>query len=199
MAKFNVKKIIDDCTVDEVVDYAKVNEELELQNKNVVTKEVDKAVAKIDKDSIIKSFLLENEFESVDAFNAFKKNGATADTEELKRLKGELKVATETLDTKVKSELGLTNELATYKNLSLLRGKGNLEQDQLEFYEYKINKLEGESFSDKLDSFIETNPDVFAVTPLNNVIKTTGTKAGVVDKDGKLGWEKKLEEKYGEL
>lgn len=195
MAKFNIKKIIDANTVDEVIDYNKVNEELELQNKNVVAKEV----AKIDKDSIINSFLLENEFESVDAFNAFKKNGATADTEELKRIKGELKDTNEALKLKTSAELALAKELSPYKNQAALRKAEINGEKDIEYIEYQINKLEGETFEDKLNTYKETHPDEFTpIQPQKNII-TTGTKVGTVVKGEKTGWEKKLEEKYGEL
>jgi hypothetical protein len=195
MAKFNIKKIIDANTVDEVVDYDKVNEELELQNKNVVAKEV----AKIDKDSIINSFLLENEFDSVDAFNAFKKNGATADTEELKRIKGELKIANDTLKLKTDAELALTKELSPYKNQALLRKAELNGEKDIEYIEFQINKLEGETFEDKLNTYKATHPDVFTSPPPKKNIITTGTKTGTVVKGEKLGWEKELEKKYGEL
>lgn len=192
----NVESLIKKHTVDEVTNFAKVNEELQEQTVNIVAKEVAKESKKFDKDTVIKEFLMDNEFKSVDEFNAFKKNGATADTEAVKRLENELKIANDNL----KSKGDLEQELNTYKNQSLLRSKGSLTQDELEFYEYKIKKLDGETFEDKYNAFVETNPDVFTevVTPPNKI--TTGAKIGTKPKQGeKLGWEKILDDRFGDL
>jgi len=196
MAKMNVESLIKKHTVDEVTNFAKVNEELQEQTVNIVAKEVAKETKKFDKDTVIKEFLMDNEFKSLDEFNAFKKNGATADTEAVKRLETELKTANESLAAKGNVE----EQLNTYKNQSLLRSKGTLTADELEFYEYKINKLDGDTFEDKFNGFIESNPDVFTVEspPANKI--TTGVKLGTKPQVGdKLGWEKILEDKYGDL
>lgn len=196
MAKFNIKKIIDANTTDDTVNYEAVNKELETQNKNVVAKEIEKELAKVDKDTIIKEFLMDNDFKSLDDFTAFQKNGATPDTEAVKRIEKER----DDFEKLYKDLLPLSNELATYKNQSLLRGKGTLTQDELEFYEYKINKLDGDTFEDKFNAFVETNPDVFKEGAPANVIKTTGTKTGTVIKQGdKAGFETILEDKYPNL
>lgn len=195
MAKFNVKKIIDENTKDDVVDYVAVNKELETQNKNVVAKEIEKELAKVDKDSIIKTFLTENDFKDVDAFNAFKKNGATADTEAVSRLEGELKIVNDALKLKTDVELALNKELSPYKNKAQLR-KAKLNSDSdIDYIEYQINKLDGDTFEDKLTAYIETNPDVFTEAPPKSNILTTGAKIGTKPPPGaKLGWETILEE-----
>lgn len=195
MAKFDIEKLITKHTDGENVDYTKVNDELDSQNKNIVAKEVAKETKKFDKDIIIDEFLKENEFKSMDEFNAFKKNGATADTEAVRRLETELIAAND----KLKTIPTLQSELNTFKNQSLLRGKGNLTQDELEFIEYKINKLEGESFEEKYTKYVEANPDVFTeVQPPKNII-TTGTKIGTKAKTGEtFGWEDMVDDRYGE-
>lgn len=199
MAKFNIKKIIDGNTKDDVVDYDAINIELETQNKNVVAKEIEKELAKVDKGSIIKTFLNDNEFKSLDDFNAFKKNGATVDTEAVKRLEGELKIVNDALKLKTDVELALTKELSPYKNQALLRKAELNSESDIEYIEYQINKLEGETFEDKLTAYKETNPDVFTQTaPKSNVV-TTGVKLGNKPPVGqKLAWETIVDNRYGE-
>lgn len=195
MAKFNIKKIIDANTTEDVVDYTAINKELETQNSNVVAKEIEKELAKVDKDGIIKTFLTENDFKDVDAFNAFKKNGATGDTEAVKRLEGELQIANDALKLKTDVEISLNKELSPYKHKSLLRkAKLNSESD-IDYIEYQINKLDGDTFEDKLTAYIETNPDVFTEAPPKPNVITTGAKIGNKPPAGaKLGWEVILEE-----
>jgi len=192
--KFDIEKLIAKHTDGDNVDYAKVNEALDTQNKNIVAKEVGKEVKKFDKDTVINEFLTENEFKSVDDFKAFKKNGATADTEAVKRVEKAL----EELQIKHDALVPLQGEVQTFKNRATLRAKGITDPDQLEFMEYKINKLEGESFEDKVTTYSEANPDTFTQTPLPKNIITTGAKLGTKTPNEKLGWESMVDERYGD-
>lgn len=197
MAKFDIEKLITKHTKDGNVDYTSLNEDLESQNRNIVASEVKKEANKYDKDLVIKEFLEVNEFKSIDEFNAFKKSGATADTEAVKRLEKELN----DFKTKYEELVPLKAENTTYKNRETLRSKGTFTKDELDFIEFKINRLDGETFEEKLSAFVETNPDAFTpATPVlpKNVISTTGTKINHVTSE-KLPFEKILEDKYGEL
>jgi len=191
MAKFNVESLISSNTVDGNVDYTKINEALEKQNKDIVKKEVSKEAKKYDKDTVIKEFLIEQEFKSLDEFTAFKKNGSTVDSETVKRVEKERD------DFKLQYEqlVPLKGEISAYKNRAVLRSKGTFTPDELEFMEYKINKIEGESFEEKLTVYTEANPNAFTTIPQPKNIITTGSRTGVLPADGKLGWEKILEDK----
>jgi len=139
---------------------------------------------------------LDNEFKSLDDFNAFKKNGATADTEAVKRVEKLLEAS----ELKLKELIPLQGEVQAFKNRALLRTKGITDQDQLEFMEYKISKLDGESFEEKVTTYSEANPESFTQTPPPKNIITTGSKVGTkIGTNEKLGWEKILEDKYGDL
>jgi len=194
--KFDIQKLITKHTDGDNVDYVKINEELDTQNKNIVAKEVNKESKKFDKDTVIKEFLMDNEFKSLDDFNAFKKNGATADTEAVKRVEKLLEAS----ELKLKELIPLQGEVQAFKNRALLRTKGITDQDQLEFMEYKISKLDGESFEEKVTTYSEANPESFTQTPPPKNIITTGSKVGTkIGTNEKLGWEKILEDKYGDL
>lgn len=194
MAKIDIEKVLAKYTVDGNVDYTKVNEELQTDTQNIVAKQVAKEAAKYDKESIVNEFLKENEFKSIDEFNAFKKNGATADTEAVKRLENELTTYKAQIE-----ELGTYKAKAqSYEQRELLRNElPNADKDQLEFYEYKIGKLEGETFEEKLNAFKEASPEVFTVTPPKPV--TTGAVVSTKVKGEKLGWEEALAQKYPQL
>lgn len=196
MAKFNIESLIAKHTEGDKVDYVKINDALEKQNKDIVAKEVTKESKKYDKDTVISEFLKEQEFNSMDEFTAFKKNGATADTEAVKRVEKERNE----FKGKYEELLPLQGELASFKNRAMLRGKGITDQDKLEFMEYKINKLEGESFEDKVTAYGEANPDAFTEAPpvKPNVI-TTGTKVGGnPNPSEKLDWEKIVDDRYSD-
>ena len=52
MAKFDIKKLIETHTNDGEVDYTKINEELEQQNRNIVVKESKKEVEKLKEEQL---------------------------------------------------------------------------------------------------------------------------------------------------
>ncbi len=54
MAKFNIKELLEKHTSDGEVDYTKVNEELETQNRNIVVKESSKEIDKIKEETLDK-------------------------------------------------------------------------------------------------------------------------------------------------
>lgn len=89
----------------------------------------------------------------------------------------------------------LKNENSNYKSYNALRSKGVTDQDEIEFLTFKINKLDGESFDDKLAAYEGANPKTFQTQHI-----TTGAKIGTKQVTSeKLDFEKILEDKYGDL
>lgn len=88
----------------------------------------------------------------------------------------------------------LQEKVRMYDNYSILQSKGISDPDTLEFLNFKINKLEGETFNDKLTAYEAMKPETFQEKKI-----TTGARIGVKSNTEKLGFEEILEDKYGDL
>lgn len=196
----NLEQLIAQHTKDGVTDYKSIEE--------AVNKEINDTVAKSkpDKDKLIADYksdwIASLGFEGVTdetQLKAYVKGTSNEWKEKYDGLKKETDASLQEYGTKFTNYEKDLGELNTLRNQRLLRGKGVLDDEQLEFLEFKINKLDGETFEEKLNAYAESNPDTFTPpNPQKNVI-TTGAKIGSkAQTDSKLGWETIIDERFGE-
>lgn len=197
MKETNFQELVTKHTKDGVIDYKSIVE--------VINKEANDLLAanKPDKDKLIADYksdwIASLGFEGVSdetQLKAYVKGTANEWKEKYNNLNTETSTKIKELTEKVNTYSADSTELQSYKNKDLLRSKGIVDSDMMEFYEYKINKLDGESFTDKLEAFTKDNPEVFKAQAPKN---TTGIRVGVTTGTDKPKWEQQLEEKYPDL
>lgn len=190
----NFKALIEQHTNDGVIDYKTIEELVNKEINDTVAKnkpDTDKLIAE-SKDKWIAELGFQN-VENEAQLKAYVKG--TSD---------EWKEKYNELETKYKTDLdkyadygSLQEKVNTYSNYELLRNKGITDPDTLEFLSFKVNKADGESFEDKLKAYEEAHPDTFQS---EKKTVTTGVKIGIKpNPNEKLGFEKILEDKYGDL
>ena len=149
------------------------------------------------REDIINDFLKDNEFNNLDEFNAFRKNGATADSEAVTRLQKELdtyKNKSNEYETEISK---LNGTITNYNSDKLLIKDGIEDEDKREFYKFKINKLDGETFEEKYSAFKNDNPDIFKEQPKQKPHISTNKPINRTNQnsDGDYPFEKILKER----
>ena len=190
MAKFNIQEAIEQSTQDGKLDSVKL---MGLIDENYVNPIVAKN--KPDKDKLIaenkSEWIKSLGFEGVEN-EAQLQSYVKGTSNEWKEKHDTLLSEYGTFKDGVKDYNDLKGQLGMYQNYDVLRGKGVTDQDQLEFLTFKIGKLEGETFADKLTAYETANPKAFASQPM-----TTGARRqNVITNDNKMDWERMLEEKH---
>jgi hypothetical protein len=142
MAKFDIKKLIETHTTDGEVDYTKVNEALEEQNRNIVVKEASKEVEKLKGEqltNILKEVGVEGE--SIDDLKLYiKKMGGS--TDEVKEAMLKLEKEYKELETKYSSEVEAFTALKTAnqekERIGLIKGLGVEDEEQVNYLKWKF-------------------------------------------------------------
>ena len=163
MAKFDIKSLIDKFTNEGTVDYTKVNEELETQNRNIVIKEASKEVDKIKEETLtnlIKELKVEGStIEDVKLY--IKQIGGSTDEakEEVIRLTTEYNKLKTDYDTEVETRTTIEAEAKGKKQIELIKGLGITEKKQIEFFQWDFNKqvTDDTSFEDVVTSYAKEN------------------------------------------
>ena len=144
MAKFDIKKLIDTHTTDGEVDYTKVNEELETQNRNIVVKESKKEVEKLKGEqltNLIKEIGVDGE--TIDDLKLYiKKLGGSTDEvkEEALRLEKELKELQGKYEEEVNNRTKLEETQKEAKELELIKSLGVTDEKQIKYLKWDLSQ-----------------------------------------------------------
>jgi len=185
----DLQGLIEQHTKEGVVDYKSVQDAINQEINDVVAKNKpnqEKLIAE-SKDKWIADLGFENVLNE-SQLKAYVKGTSDEWKENYTKLENEYKSFKESTG----DYNDLKSKLSDYENYNMLRSKGIQDDDSIEFLTFKINKLEGETFADKLTAYEASNPDTFQ--PQKKV--TTGVKIGTKVTGEKLGFEKILDEKY---
>jgi hypothetical protein len=163
MAKFDIEKLINDNTNEGKVDYAKVNELLEEQNRNIVVKEATKEVEKLKGEqlsSLIKELGVDGE--TVDDVKLYiKKMGGSTDEvkeENLKLLK-QLDALTKERDTAVEKTTQLETQAKDTLQTNLIKGLGVTDERMIKYLKWDFNNqvTEDVTFEDLANKYAKEN------------------------------------------
>lgn len=144
MAKFDIKKLIETHTTDGEVDYTKVNEELEEQNRNIVVKEANKEVEKLKGEqltNLIKEIGVDGE--TIDDLKLYiKKLGGSTDEvkEEALKLEKELKELQGKYDAEVETRTKYEQEQKEQKELDLIKSLGVEDEKQIKYLKWDLSQ-----------------------------------------------------------
>lgn len=144
MAKFDIKKLIETHTNDGEVDYTKINEELEEQNRNIVVKESKKEVEKLKGEqltNLIKEIGVDGE--TIDDLKLYiKKLGGSTDEvkEEALRLEKELKELKGKYDTEVETRTKLEAAQKEQAEIELIKGLGVTDEKQIKYLKWDLSQ-----------------------------------------------------------
>lgn len=192
MSKFSIEKAIEQSTVDGKLDSKALMKAIDESYVNpiVASKKPDQEKLIADnKEKWIQSF----NFEGV-ANEAQLKAYVKGTSDEWKEKYSELEKDYNKIKESYSDYDSLQEKVNMYDNYAMLRNKGITDPEQLEFLTFKIGKLEGETFTDKLTAYEAEKPETFQEKQI-----TTGARIGVKNNTEKLGFEEILEDKYGEL
>lgn len=163
MAKFDIESLISKFTNDGKVDYAKVNEELETQNRNIVVKEASKEVEKIKGETlstIIKELGVDGE--TVDDLKLYIKQ-VSGSTDEAKE---EVIKLTKQLQLKEKEYGDINEKLTKFETetkerhqTELIKKLGITDEKQVEFFKWDFNRkvTEEKTFDDVVSEWAKEN------------------------------------------
>ena len=144
MAKFDIKKLIETHTTDGEVDYTKVNEELEEQNRNIVVKEANKEVEKLKGEqltNLIKEIGVDGE--TIDDLKLYiKKLGGSTDEvkEEALKLEKELKELQGKYEAEVETRTKYEQEQKEQKELDLIKSLGVEDEKQIKYLKWDLSQ-----------------------------------------------------------
>lgn len=144
MAKFDIKKLIDTHTKDGEVDYTKINDELEQQNRNIVVKEATKEVEK-QQGEIIAKFVKELgvDGETIEDVKLYvKKMGGSTDEikEELLKLEKSYKELESNYQTEVETRTKYETEQKETKELELIKSLGVTDEKQIKYLQWDLKQ-----------------------------------------------------------
>jgi hypothetical protein len=165
MAKFDIEKLIATHTNDGKVDYTKINEELEEQNRNIVVKESKKEVEKLKGEqlsTIIKEIGIDGE--SLDDVKLYIKTlgGSTDEVkEQMLQLEKEKKDLQAKYDQEVKTRTELEETQREFKQTELIKSLGITDEKQIKFIKWDLSQQvsEDKTFEDVFNEFKEANKD----------------------------------------
>ncbi len=195
MAKFNVKDLIDKFTKDGEVDYAKINEELENQNRNIVVKETSKELDRI-KEETLSNLIKELNIEgtSVDDVKLYIKqvSGSTdAAKEDVIKLTNEFNKLKKNYDAEVGKRTKLETDLTDKHQTELVRSLGITDEKQIEYFKWDFNKHVDETttFDDIVKQYKEEN----GIKTTQKFVKDEFGYRSTDDLDIKAAFDKKRE------
>jgi hypothetical protein len=173
MAKFDIEKLISTHTKDGEVDYTKINEELETQNRNIVVKEASKEVEKLKGEqltNLIKEIGVDGE--SIDDVKLYiKKMGGSTDEvkEENIKLTKELENLKTELTNEVESRTKIENEIKEKSQLELIKGLGVTDEKQIKFLKWDLSQQvsEDKTFEQVVAEYAKENE----ITTTTKIIK----------------------------
>lgn len=196
MAKFNIEDLLAKHTTEGEVDYTKVNEELEVQNRNIVAKEANKEIDKI-KDEVLSTVIKELGIEgtSIDDVKVYIKqvSGSTDEAkEEVIKLTTEYNKLKKQFEEEVNTRTQLETSVKDKTQTELLKSKLGLEDDkQIEFFKWDFNKKldDDTTFEDVVNTYIKENQ----IKPGVKIIKDDFGAKGTSDLDIGSAWKAKRE------
>ena len=163
MAKFDIEKLIQQHTNDGEVDYTKINEELETQNRNIVVKESKKEVEKL-KDEQLTNLIKEIgvDGETIDDLKLYiKKLGGS--TDEVKEQALKLEKDYNELKSKYEEEVENRTKLETAQKekaeLELIKGLGVTDEKQIKYLKWDLSQqvTEEKDFATVVEEYRKTN------------------------------------------
>ncbi len=196
MAKFNIKDLLEKHTKDGEVDYAKINEELEVQNRNIVAKEASKEVDKIKEETLtglIKDLGIDGN--SIDDVKLYIKqvSGSTDEAkEEVIKLTTQINKLKKEYDAEVENRTKLETDIRDKSQTELLKTKLGIDDEkQIEFFKWDFNRKVNEEtpFEAVLESYIKEND----IKPGVKIIKDDFGARGSSDLDIGAAWKAKRE------
>jgi|AntAceMinimDraft_18_1070375.scaffolds.fasta_scaffold37337_2 hypothetical protein len=185
MAKFNIKELLEKHTSDGEVDYTKVNEELETQNRNIVVKESSKEIDKIKEEtlaSMIKELGVEGtNLEDVKLYIKQVSGSTDEAKEEVIRLTTEFNKLKKDYDSGVDKLTKIETETKDKKQTDLIKSMGVTEDKQVEFFKWDFNRqvTEDNSFEDVVSAYAKAND----ITTTQHFVKDEFGHKGTNDMD----------------
>ena len=163
MAKFDIEKLIQQHTNDGEVDYTKINEELETQNRNIVVKESKKEVEKL-KDEQLTNLIKEIgvDGETIDDLKLYiKKLGGSTDEvkEEALKLEKQYNELKAEYDKEVESRTKLETAQKEQAELELIKGLGVTDEKQIKYLKWDLSQqvTEEKDFATVVEEYRKTN------------------------------------------
>ena len=163
MAKFDIEKLIQQHTNDGEVDYTKINEELETQNRNIVVKESKKEVEKL-KDEQLTNLIKEIgvDGETIDDLKLYiKKLGGSTDEvkEEALKLEKQYNELKAEYDKEVESRTKLETAQKEQAELELIKGLGVTDEKQIKYLKWDLSQqvTDEKDFATVVEEYRKTN------------------------------------------
>ena len=163
MAKFDIEKLIQQHTNDGEVDYTKINEELETQNRNIVVKESKKEVEKL-KDEQLTNLIKEIgvDGETIDDLKLYiKKLGGSTDEvkEEALKLEKEYNELKSKYDAEVETRTKLEATQKEKAELELIKGLGVTDEKQIKYLKWDLSQqvTDEKDFATVVEEYRKTN------------------------------------------
>ena len=185
MAKFDIKKLIDSHTTDGEVDYTKVNEELEQQNRNIVVKEANKEIDKIKNETLatlVKGIGIDGE--TIDDVKLYIKTlgGSTDEVKEAKlKLEAQFKELEDKYNKEVESRSQLENQAKEEKQLALIKGLGITDEKLIKFYKWDFNSkvTDDKTFEQVVEEYAKENDVKTSTKFIKDQFGASGNETGI--------------------
>ena len=185
MAKFDIKKLIDSHTTDGEVDYTKINEELEQQNRNIVVKEANKEIDKIKNETLatlVKGIGIDGE--TIDDVKLYIKTlgGSTDEVKEAKlKLEAQFKELEDKYNKEVESRSQLENQAKEEKQLALIKGLGITDEKLIKFYKWDFNSkvTDDKTFEQVVEEYAKENDVKTSTKFIKDQFGASGNETGI--------------------